>query len=274
MRRPLILLSVVILAVALLAANVAWWMDSEVLDNDAFVESAVVVLNQPTSRDAIATIVVDRLIEEVQVLVVVDDLLVSVFSRLLGTPQLQDVLVLVSQDLHQRMVSGETGPIIIDLEPYREVLLGPVEAISPELASRVPGSWFRAVEVLEEGVIPDLSAIGEKGRTAAIAAVAIAVSLIVLIVAAAERWWVRLGAIGTSFLVAGGLSAMALSAGAETVVAVNPGTPRAVLVANLYTELTTSATKRSLELVIIGAVLVVAALVVLTIDVASRRTTS
>jgi len=67
---------------------------------------------------------------------------------------------------------------------------------------------------------------------------------------------------------------MALSAGAETVVAVNPGTPRAVLVANLYTELTTSATKRSLELVIIGAVLVVAALVVLAIDVTSRGTAS
>ncbi len=274
MRRPLILLSVVILAVALLVANVAWWMDSEVLDNDAFVESAVVALNQPTSRDAIATIVVDRLVEEVQVLVVVDDLLVSVFSRLLGTPELQDVLVLVSQDLHQRMVSGETGPIIIDLEPYREVLLGPVEAISPELASRVPGSWFRAVEVLEGGVIPDLSAIAEKGRTAAIAAAAVAVALIVLIVVVAERWWVRLGAIGTSFLVAGGLSAVAISAGVETVVAVNPGTPRAVLVANLSTELAASVTKRSLDLVVIGAVLVVAALVMLAIGVTSKRIAS
>ncbi len=274
MRRPLILLSTVVLAVALLAANVTWWVDAEVLDNDAFVESAVVVLNQPTSRDAIATIVVDRLVEEVRVLVVVDEVLVSVFSRLLGTPQLQDLLVLVSQELHQRMVTGETGPIIVDLEPYHDVLLAPVDAVSPELAARVPDAWFRSVEVLEEGVVPDLSGTADKARTVGVAAVAIAVALIVLIVAVAQRWWVRLGAVGTSFFVAGGLSALAVPAGAGTVVAVNPDTPRAVLVANLYAELAASMTARSLNLLLVGAVLVVVSLVALTINMVSSRASS
>ncbi|MCL1598299.1 MAG: hypothetical protein M3094_03880 [Actinomycetia bacterium] len=259
MRRPLILLSTVVLAVALLVVNVTWWMDSEVIDEEAFVASAVVVFNQPSSREAIATIVVERLVDEIRVLMLVDDLLIDVFSELLGTPQLQDVLVLVSEELHQRMVNGEVGPVVIDLEPYRETLLAPVEAISPELADSVPESWFHEVEVLEEGAIPDVSAVAGKSLSVAMAAAAIATALVGLILAAANRWVARLGAIGTSFLVAGGLSALAVPAGADTAEAVAAGTSRGVLISNLYTELTNTLTARSLILLLVGVALIGAA---------------
>lgn len=271
MRKPLILLSTVLLAVALLLANVAWWMDSEVIDDDAFIESAVTVLNQPSSRDVIATIVVERLVEEIRVLMLVDDLLVDVFSELLGTPQLQDVLVLVSEELHQRMVNGEIGPVVMDLEPYREILLAPVEAISPELADSVPESWFHSVEVLEGGAMPDLSAVAEKGLSVAIAAAVIATALVVLILAVTDRWVVRLGAIGTSFLVGGGLSALAVPAGAETVQAVTAGTSRGVLVVSLYTELTSTLMARSLTLLFLGAALIAAAILLWAIRASTKK---
>jgi len=260
MRRPLILLSAVLLAVALYVANVAWWMNSEVLDEDAFVETAVVVLNQPSSRDTMARIVVERLVEEIPLLLLVDDVLVNVFAELLGTEQLQNALVLVSEELHQRMVSGETGPIVIDLEPYRGVLLSPIEAIAPELAELVPESWFSSVEVLEGGVIPDLSTIAEKAPPVAIAAFIVAGALGALIVAVAERWMVRLAAVGASFLVAGGLSASTVPAGTTTVAAVVADTSREVLVANLYGELTSTLTARSLVLILVGVAMIAVAL--------------
>jgi len=262
MRRPLILLSTVLLAVALYLANTAWWLDAEVLDADEFVNTAVVVLNQPSSRDTMATIVVARLIEEIPLLTLVDDALIGVFSDLLGTEQLQDVLILVSEELHERMVSGDTGPIVIDLEPYHDVLLSPIEAISPELADLVPDSWFRSVEVLEGGSIPDLSAYAASGSSIAFVAAAIAVVFIVIIVAVADRWMIRLVTIGGSFLVAGGLSVLAVPAGRATVATLHSGTAREALVLNLYDELTGTLTARSLALMFVGlAVIGVAAVI-------------
>lgn len=260
MRSALVLLLAGLLAVALYVANVAWWMDSEVLDTDAFVETAVVVLNQPTSRDTMAAIVVDRLVEEIPVLMLVDDALANVFSALLGTDSLQGVLVLVSEELHQRMVGGETGPIVVDLEPYRDVLLAPIEAISPELAALVPDSWFRSVEVLEGGVIPDLSAIAENARAFAVGAAIAAVVLIVAIIALARRWAARFGAVGGALLIGGGLAALAVPAGAETISSVYAGATREVLIVNLYEALTRPLTERSLVIVVIGLILIGVAL--------------
>jgi hypothetical protein len=262
MRRPLVLLSTVLLAVALYVANTAWWLDAEVLDTDEFVNSAVVVLNQPSSRDTMATIVVARLVEEIPLLTLVEDALVGVFSDLLGTDQLQDVLVLISQELHQRMVSGDTGPIVIDLEPYHDVLLSPIEAISPELAGLVPDSWFRSVEVLEGGVIPDLSPYAENGLRTAYAAVAIAFALVVIIIARTDRWMIRLVSVGGAFLVAGGLSVLAVPAGRATVSSIHGGTSREALVLSLYDELTRSLTAQSLALTFVGLAMIGVAIVI------------
>ncbi len=260
MRSALVLLLAGLLAVALYVANVSWWMDSEVLDTDAFVDTAVVVLNQPASRDAMAAIVVERLVEEIPLLMLVDDALADVLSAVLGTDSLQGVQVLVSEELHQRMVGGETGPIVVDLEPYRDVLLSPIEAISPELAALVPDSWFSSVEVLEGGAIPDLSAIAENARAFAIGAAIAAVVLIVAIVTLARRWAVRFGAVGGAFLIGGGLAALAVPAGAETISAVYAGAPREVLIVNLYEALTQPLTERSLVILAIGLILIGVAL--------------
>ncbi len=269
MRSSLVILAAVVLTAALGVANLTWWVNTEIVDGDRFVDTAVTVLERPSSREAVATLIVERLVDEIPLLLLVDDVLVPVFSEILGTEPLREVLVLVSAGIHERMVTGDTGPIVLDLEPYHDILLAPVRAIAPDLAELVPDSWFAAVVVLEDGTIPDVSPYVAYGRTVGLLGIVAAIASGLVILLAARRWEVRLGAIGAPFAVAGGLSLVAASMARQTATALYGEDPRGVLVVNLYDELVTSLTARSSLLLIAGVALVVAGITVWVVRVVS-----
>ncbi len=202
-----------LLAVFIYLANVAWWVDSEIVQPDTFVASSVEALGQESSRDAMARLIVDRLVDEYPLLTILDSSLVSLFSDLLDSPALEDVLVLVSTDIHDRMMSGNQEAIVVDLLEYRDVILGPVEAAAPRLAALIPDSWFTSIVVLEAGALPDLSGMAQLTKPIMVVSWLGIVVLVVFML-----WYLRrrgvgliavgascgIAAVGTAILVPGG----------------------------------------------------------------------
>lgn len=256
MRRPLIVATAALLAMFLYVANFAWWLDTQVLDRDQFVATSVDVLGMQTSRDATAKIIIGKLVEEVPLLRVIDTALIGVFSDLLATEQLEGLLEVLGVEVHERLVTGDQSAIVIDLEPYRDTLLAPLEAISPELVSLVPEGWFRSVTVLEESTVPNLEPYARRTVSVFVVALVIAALLGVATVALTRRWITSLVAIGGAFVVAGGLSVFLVPAVRSATVSRFSSQSLGVVVLNLNNELARTLVARSWLLAFVGFTMV------------------
>jgi hypothetical protein len=260
MHRTIVVLATVSLALAVYFANVAWWFETEILDTDAFIETTLEAMEVDTTRDAAAAIIVDTLAEEFPLLRLLDAALVGLFSDLLGRDVIEPLIIVTATEVHDRIVEGDQSALIIDLNPYRGLLLSPLESLSPELAARVPDDWFRTVEVLDEGVIPDLSSYVRHTRTAAMVATLLAALLSAVILVVSKRWFSAVAAIGIAFILAGGLSALLpTGARASASVFIEDG-PSTVLLTGVFTTFTEPLTNRSLVILGMGAVLSVVGL--------------
>jgi hypothetical protein len=154
-------LTAVLLAVLLSAliylGNFSWWLDAQVIEPDAFADATVAALNQESSRAAMGELIVDRLVDELPLLIVLRASLASLFSELLASPALEEVLAFVAGEIHDRIITGSNEAIVVDLGDYSDAILGPIEAVAPRLAALVPQDWFTTVVVLEDDSLPDLS---------------------------------------------------------------------------------------------------------------------
>lgn len=270
MRRTVVVLATAILAMALYFANVAWWFETEILDTDTFVATTLEAMEDDATRDAAAAIIVDTLADEFPLLRLLDAALVGLFSDLLGRDVIEPLIVATATDVHSRIVEGDQSALIIDLDPYRGLLLAPLESLSRELAALVPDDWFRTVEVLEEGTLPDVSAYVRHTRTAAIAATLLSVGLAAVILAISKRWFSAFVAVGVGFMLAGGFSALLpLGARSTAAVFIEDG-PSTALLTGVFNAFTEPLTTRSLMILGVGAALSVAGLLGWLVDRGKR----
>lgn len=255
MNRPAVAFVVALLAVSLYVANFSLWLRSEVIDSEAFVATTVEVLNEPEAREATATLMVVRLVERVPILLVVQAGLVEIFTELLATDELQELLAVLGQELHTRMVAGDPGALVLDLDPFREPLLAPFAELAPELVDEVPDTWFDAVAVLDDGVIPNVEPfISLTGLVAFVAGVS-SLSLIVVTAVLSNRWWKAAALVGGAAIVAGAATALLVPVAGSFVSGRFSDVSLDVLATSLYEGLTDSLTARSLLLVLFGLVL-------------------
>lgn len=258
MRRTIVVLGTAMLAIALYFANVAWWLETEILDSDQFVATTLEAMEEETTRDAAAEIIVDRLVVEFPLLRLLDSALVSLFSDLLGRDVIEPLIVATSTDVHRRIVEGDQSALIVDLNSYRELLLAPLESLSPELAARVPDDWFRTVEVLEEGTLPDVSAYARNTATAAIGAALLSLGLMALLFVMSRRWFSAFMAVGIGFVLAGGFSALLVPGARSTAAIFVEDEPSTVLITGVFDVFTQPLLDRSFVILAAGAVLIVA----------------
>ncbi|MEN8239342.1 MAG: hypothetical protein ABFR53_09095 [Actinomycetota bacterium] len=213
MRRTVFAIGVTSLLAALIyVGSFSFWLDREIVDSENFLDSAVEALGTESSRDAIGQLIVDGLIEEFPLLTILESNLVGMFSDLLASPALGDVVTLVGVNVHERIVTGNQDAIVIDLIDYRDVIVSPIEAVAPRLAELIPDEWFASIEVLEAGVLPDLSTYAERVGLVRWVSLVGAFVLIALLM-----WLVRRTTattlIGIAFVLAGVASAALVPAG-------------------------------------------------------------
>lgn len=252
-----------VLVLALYVGNVARWFDAEVVDTDSFVASATVALGTQESRDAMAELIVERLVDELPILVVVESSLSGLFSSLLGTPGLTPVVTLVSTNVHERVMTGDTSAVVIDIDQYRDVIVAPIEAFSPELAALVPEDWFVSVEILAADTLPDLSRQAGVASGMWVTSLFVAVAAIVALLARRHGAGTRRAAyIGGAFALSGALSILLIPLSRRIALASVDSASTETLVANMYDQLTRPLWLSGLVLIVVGAALFVTAIVV------------
>lgn len=208
MRVPAAAITTIVLAMLLFAGNFSLWLDSEVIDSDSFVESTVEALATESSRTAVSQLIVDQMVDEVPLLIILESNLTTMFSELLASSSLGEVITFVAVDVHGRIVTGNQDAVVISLTDYRDVVLGPLEAISPRLADLVPDEWFVSIEILGAGVLPDLSLYERWIGIAKVVAIGGALVLIVGMLWFVRRRGVAVVLIGAAFSLAGVASAL------------------------------------------------------------------
>ncbi len=248
------------LAVAFTLANVAWWLDVDVLDVRHFLAASEEAMQEMETRDAAAEMIVDRLIEEFPIIKVLETALVSNISNVLAEDRLQPVIASTARHVHDRLVDGGQGGLVVDFSADRDLFLAPLAALSPELADRVPEDWFTAVEVFEPGTLPDLSVYDKlAGRVSYVAAL-IAAGLVAIILLAARRWFSALLAVGLALVLAGGFSALTIPVVRIAVGRFIQDPPSSVLIRRGFDVFSQPLWTRSEVMLAVGAILTVGGL--------------
>jgi hypothetical protein len=230
----------VLLAVLIYLANVAWWIDREIVQPDNFVESSVEALGSDSSREALARLIVDRLTDEYPLLALLDSTLVGLFSDLLDSSGLEEVLVVVSADIHHRIILGNQEAIVVDLLEHRDLILGPVEFVAPRLAALVPDEWFTSIELLEEGALPDLSLYARLVGPVRIVSITGIVLLVISMLWFLRRRGVGLMAVGAAFGLASIATAVLVPGGKVAALARVDQKPLEIIAADTYDQFASS----------------------------------
>jgi len=253
--RPVVLVVVALLAVALYVANFSWWLNAEVIDSEAFVASTVDVLNEPEAREATSSIMVGRLVEQLPILVVIEDGLVEIFADLLSTEELQGLLVVLGEELYARTVTGDESSLVLSLDSFREPLLAPLAVLAPELVDEVPETWFDSVSILDSGVIPNIEPLVARNGLVLFVASVSSVLLVIATVALSKRWWTAIALIGGALAFAGVASALLVPAAGSIVAGQFSDNSLDVLATSLYRGLTDTLIARSLLVLFAGLTL-------------------
>jgi hypothetical protein len=255
--RPLVAGTVTVLLAALIyLGNFSWWLDTPVLELDEFTDATVAALSQESSRETMGQLIADRLVDELPLLIVLESNLAGLFSELLASPDLEGVLTFVAVEIHDRITTGSDEAVVVDLVGYREVILGPIEAVAPRLAALVPDDWFTSVEVLGDDSLPDLSRQARWVGAVKFLSILGAALLSLLLLRFADQRGMGIGLIGVAFLLAGFATAV-LVPGAKTLALVQAEDRSVeVIISNTYDQFTTHLKASALVFALVGVAFV------------------
>ncbi len=246
-----------LLAALIYGANFGWWLDGSVIDSDSFVESTVEALDEESSRTAVSQLIVDQMIDEFPLLIVLESNLVVLFSDLLSTDAFSGVVTIVAVDVHERIVTGNQDAIVVSLIEYRDIILGPLEVVAPRLAELVPDQWFNSIEILEPGVVPDLSDSGKWIGIVKVLAALGALALMAAMLWLAQRRSLAVVLIGVAFSIAGVATVMLVPGARWLTLKDIDRVPVQVVIGNTYDAFTHQLLWSAGVLFILGVTLIV-----------------
>ena len=181
----IIVVTTLLLAASIYLANFGFWMRTEVVDSEAFTASAVASFDLPGSYDAIGRIVAGKVVDEYPVLGFVRSNLASLLGSLLATEPFEPALVMIADDIHDRLFGGVRTAVVIDLAEYEDVVIEGLAESAPGVVALLPGGVFRQYTIFDAGEIPDVSGDVERIRAAslfaAVSAIVAAIMLVVLV---------------------------------------------------------------------------------------------
>lgn len=256
MKNLVAVLIAVLLSALIYLGNFSWWLDAQVIDPDAFGDETVTALNQESSRIAMGELIVDRLVDELPLLIVLKSNLASLFSELLASPALREVLASVASEIHDGLVTGSDEAIVVDLGEYREAILGPIEAVAPRLVSLVPQDWFTTVVVLDEGSLPDLSRQARWAGTVKYLSIVGALALAVLLLRFVKRRGLGVALVGMAFLLAGFATAVLVPGAKAMALARAQNQSVETIISNTYDQFTGHLKVSALVFALVGAGLI------------------
>lgn len=185
----------VLAAVLLFVANLEVWAYPTIADTTRFVGTANDALQREDVREALATRIVDGLLQDHPVLLAaVRDTMISVVTGLLGSEALQAVFSGVASQLQRALVHGDPVRIVIESRELQVVILAVARILDPEGAANLAlDDGLLQIELFRDADIPSFESEITILRWAGRGAGLVGLFLLALPFAVRrDRWSVRL----------------------------------------------------------------------------------
>ena len=257
MKRLIVVVATLLLGASVYAVVFGLWYGRNVVDENAFTEHALTSFTLDGSYEALGVIVADKVVDEYPGLALFGSSLSTLFGVLLSTPPFEPALEELARDIHDRLLEDVGGPVVVDLDAYRQEVVDGLNALAPGVVDLVPDDAFREYTLFEESDIPELARETARARTFAIAAAVVgalaATSIVVMATSVGEVFV----AFGVAMFAAGGAIWLLTPASREALrVAIQDDAYRVVAL-NLFDTITSSVDALVLVLVVVGSILAV-----------------
>jgi hypothetical protein len=256
-RRTIIAVTALLLAMSIYVANFGFWMRTEVVDVETFTESAIVSFAIDGSYEAIGDIVAERMTDEYPVLALMGSSLGTLLGTILATEPFEPALEAVARDVHAQLFDGAAEPVVIDLSSYQNIILDTLSGLAPGLVELLPDGFFREYTLFESSEIPGLSDDAENLRVATWVSTVGIVMFGLLVLFVARSAIVSTMAIGVALIIAATATLIVLPPARGTMRIAISSDAYTTLAVNLYDTATASLVTRSLILGGSGAVMVI-----------------
>jgi len=254
----IVVVTALLFAALIYVVNFGVWASRDLVDSAAFSESAVSALTEESSREAIANLVVDEIVEDRPVLALAATPMKGLVADALGNQAFESILVAVAGRLHASLFDGSADGITIELSAIRDRVVPVVAGLFPEVAEQLPEDVFEDVVIVEEGSVPELSPALTTVRRVLwlvlILAVGLGIALFFLIRDRANALLV----VGSSVMLSGLITAFLVPGGRSLTVGSADNPDVEVIVSNLYNSLVNGLKLQSRLLLLVGVALVVA----------------
>lgn len=257
---PVVIVSV-LLPMLIYIVNLGWWMNENIVDSDNFVTATVVALKEESSRVAVSTIAVQRAVDERPSLEAIETVLIDALTAVLDDPLVDPILVTVGSRLYGLLLEGDGGGIVADLTVIEALVMDPLTAIAPELASEVPENFFSEVVLVEPGELPDVAGYVTAAQTIVWIAVALAALMVGILMMIVKRRRSATYFVGVSLALAGLASWFTAVGGRALIIGVAEDPNIEILMGNLYDQLAVSLKAQSRALIIVCFLLIALGLV-------------
>ena len=259
-RRVVSILMALLGALAVLVANLGWWVDRTFLDEDTFTEEAVELLSDPLVQADVA----EELRSELLLSTAVEQLVPGSVAAVVAAPAFRPIYESAIRRSHRFLVDPDVDAVTLTLEGYSDLLASVAGRTDPGLldairsvAADLPGELTGDSITITRADLPDVWDVLIRSRDAIVPAAILGAVLIGLAAVLHPRWTSPLGWAGTTLLVGGAALALVASQ-ADTVVSDLFGAKESVALA--LEQFTEPLVPQSLVLALVGVVAVAAAI--------------
>lgn len=249
-----------VISVLVFVANLGIWAQRQLLEPDALAVATLEALHEDDSEQAIAAFLMDEAVEEVELLRAVRTPGEQAIGVVLDSGVLDETYVQVTDVVRERIVTGNSDAVVIDLLDLKETILGPISLLAPGLVDLIPDRVFQDIVILEEGALPSLKLAAEMTPWATAAAGAAAVFIAVLLFAFSRRRAAALLAIAVAVAAAGAWSLVWIEAGRPQLIGRIDDDLAVVLAGNAYDVLVRTLWEQSMMLILGGVIIAAMAL--------------
>jgi hypothetical protein len=189
-------------------AGLGVWTQRVVLDTGEFTALSDDLLEREEVRDALAFEIVQE-VERTRPGVTQSGVPVEeLVSGALATPEFRVLFRDANGRVHDQLVDGEDA-LSLDLDPALAVVTEEVRQVAPDVADQFPSAEeFGEIVLVERGQAPYVWIGAEAARWGSLVAIAVALGLLGLAVALADRRALTLGVAGVGVVVASVLFAL------------------------------------------------------------------
>jgi hypothetical protein len=189
-------------------ADLAVWTQRVVLDTDEFTALSDDLLEREEVREALAFEIVQQ-VERTRPGVTQGGVPVEqLVSGALGTAEFREQFRVAIGRVHDQLVDGEDA-LTLDLDPALVLVTEEVRQVAPDVADQFPSAEeFGELVLVERGQAPYVWIGAEAARWGSLGAIVVALLLLGLAVALAERRGLTLGIAGVGVVVASVLFAL------------------------------------------------------------------